>query len=338
MSALLDLSHGGVGQSMMRLSLVNEWQRDFPLDPRPFDSIAADCGLPCADVLETYSQLLAEGAISRIGGVFGLNAGGAGLLCAMTVPREQVGEVAARINAEPGVNHNYEREHALNLWFVATAPDRDAVWRLLARIEAATGFAVIGLPMLRAYRIDLGFDLNSGQRSGLPERDRPRSAGRPVPAHLKPLAARLESGLPIEDRPYRAIGADFGFGEDAVIGVLQRWTTDGTLRRFGVIVRHHELGWASNAMVVFSLPEDRVDAAGARLAAQPGVHLCYRRERGAGWPYDLYCMLHGRSRAELNALIDGAIRSSGLAQVPHEILFTARRFKQTGGRYFGSPP
>ncbi|MEO8249575.1 MAG: Lrp/AsnC family transcriptional regulator [Burkholderiales bacterium] len=319
-------------RSTIRFSLVNDWQRDFPLVPRPFDAIAAACLQPPKRVLEEFSDLLEDGTISRIGGVFGLNAGGAGLLCAMTVPPDRLPQVAARINAEPGVNHNYEREHAFNLWFVATAPSREAAQALVHRIEVATGTEVVSLPMRRAYRIDLGFDLRAG--TGIDRNGIQKAAVGAVPATLRPLAARLELGLPVDPRPFQCIGADVGLSENNVIDVLQHWTQDGILRRFGVIVRHHELGWASNAMTVFSLPDAQIDAAGARLAKQAGVHLCYRRETAANWPHNLYCMVHGRSRDEVIDLVNRATERSDLSAAPREVLFTGRRFKQTGSRYF----
>jgi len=88
-------------------------------------------------------------------------------------------------------------------------------------------------------------------------------------------------------------------------------------------------------MTVFDAPDDAVDALGARLAAQPGITLCYRRERAAGWRYNLYCMVHGRSREATLALVHAAIAGAGLGALPREVLFSRRRFKQTGSRYFG---
>jgi DNA-binding Lrp family transcriptional regulator len=107
---------------------------------------------------------------------------------------------------------------------------------------------------------------------------------------------------------------------------------EGMIKRFGIVVRHHELGYRSNAMVVFDLDDDAVDGIGARLAAEPGVTLCYRRRRSLPeWNYNLYCMVHGRSREEAQPVID---RLAGLAGQPATVLFSTRRFKQCGARYF----
>jgi hypothetical protein len=100
------------------------------------------------------------------------------------------------------------------------------------------------------------------------------------------------------------------------------------------VVRHHELGYDQNAMTVFDVPDDEVDACGAALARQPGVTLCYRRARADGWPFNLYCMVHGRERAAVRQLIEGATRAAGLQDRARELLFSGRRFKQQGASYF----
>ena len=93
--------------------------------------------------------------------------------------------MAALVGAEPGVNHSYLREHRWNLWFVATAPDADALAASLARIGAATGLAVLDLPLLRAFNIDLGFPAGRGA-GGCGAGPRGRRRG---PARRRPAAA-----------------------------------------------------------------------------------------------------------------------------------------------------
>ena len=117
-----------------------------------------------------------------------------------------------------------------------------------------------------------------------------------------------------------------------------RWLDQGTLRRFGLIVRHHELGFDANAMAVFDVPDTLVDLLGPRLAAQAGITLCYCRERAPGWPYNLYGMVHGRDRDSVQAALGAAVREAGLSAWPSEVLFSWRRYKQTGARRFRDLP
>jgi DNA-binding Lrp family transcriptional regulator len=140
--------------------LLNDYQRDFPLVPRPFAHIADALNLREEDVLTRLADLQAGGTVSRVGAVVRPNTVGASTLAAMAVPAERLQAVAELVSARPEVNHNYEREHALNLWFVVAAADQAAVQAVLDSIAAETGLPVIDLPLQTAYHIDLGFDLS----------------------------------------------------------------------------------------------------------------------------------------------------------------------------------
>ncbi len=140
-------------------ALLNAFQRDFPLTPRPFAAIAERMGCEEHEVLEVYQRLQREGSVSRIGAVIRTGAVGASTLAAMAVPPKRLAAVAELVSAYPEVNHNYEREHRLNLWFVVTAPNSDRLSQVLREIESETGVAVLDLPMLESYFLDLGFDL-----------------------------------------------------------------------------------------------------------------------------------------------------------------------------------
>lgn len=319
------------------LALLNPWQRNFPLVREPFAVVARQLGRSSTEVLATLKTLSGAGALSRIGGVFSAHAGGAALLSAMAVPPERLYEVAAIVSAHPGVNHNYEREGHYNLWFVMTAFDAALLEQAMLGLERDTGLAALRLPMVRPYRIDLGFDL------------RARVAGAPVPQNdqrLAPvvadedraLAALLEEGLPLVERPFDVWAQALGCAHDDVLGKLQAWLDAGTLRRFGTIVRHHEFGFDANAMTVFNLPADRVDERGARVAREAGVTLSYRRQPAPGWPYNLYFMVHGTDRAAVQAAITRVIENCELGEFAHQVLFSRQRFKQTGARRFRALP
>ena len=139
--------------------LLNDFQEGFPLSQRPFEDIARRLGSSESAVLAALSGLQANGLISRVGPVFRPNRVGASTLAAMAVPEDRLESVAAMVSAYPEVNHNYEREHDLNLWFVATAPDRDRLSRVLQEIESRTGLEVLDLPMTEDYFINLGLPL-----------------------------------------------------------------------------------------------------------------------------------------------------------------------------------
>jgi len=148
------------------------------------------------------------------------------------------------------------------------------------------------------------------------------------------VIAALQDGLPLEPRPYEAIATAAGLAESEVIERLDRLTEEGAIRRFGVIVRHHELGYRANAMVVWDAPDEIVGLVGRRLARLPYVTLCYQRPRRPPiWPYNLFCMIHGRDRGAVKQQIEDATYAAGLDGLPRDILFSKRRFKQRGACY-----
>jgi DNA-binding Lrp family transcriptional regulator len=311
--------------------LLNDYQRGFPLAPRPLAEIAKQAGASEAEVLATYRRLLAEGVLGRIGAVFRPNTVGASTLAALAVPPGELERVAALVSAQPEVNHNYEREHRWNVWFVVAAADEDEVGAALDRIEAASGLEALRLPLEEEFHIDLGFDLASGE---VP-RGAAQNGSRPsLGAAERRLVTALEHGLPLVADPYAELGRRIGMQEAEVIGALRGWLESGVARRLGTVVRHRPLGYRANAMVVWDVPDAEVSAAGRRAAAHPAVTLCYRRARRLPeWRYNLYCMVHGKERARVAQAIEDVTRAAGLAAYPCEVLFSARCFAQRGARY-----
>jgi len=139
--------------------LLDAFQHGFPLAPRPFEAVAAALGTDEATVIARLKRLQADGCISRVGAVVSPHRTGWSTLAAMAVPEDRMEAVAAMVSAYPEVNHNYEREHRFNLWFVVTGADREAVETVLEEIEARAGLDMLDLPMEEAYRLDLGFPL-----------------------------------------------------------------------------------------------------------------------------------------------------------------------------------
>lgn len=320
--------------SPLEFHLLNDWQHDLPVVPNLYAALGEKVGADETAVLAALGRLSERGAISRIGPVFAPGRVGAGTLAALAAPPERLGEVAALVSAWPQVNHNYQREHQLNLWFVVTASDDAALAATLADIESATGCAVISMPLQREYHIDLGFDLAGGHK-GRPSGARARTASAPLGDGERKLLAELQAGLALVPRPFASIAENIGLAENEVCLRVQNFVATGVIKRFGVVVRHHELGYRANAMVVFDVSDSEVDAVGADLAGEAGVTLCYRRSRCLPhWRYNLYCMVHGRRREEVAPVI---ARLAARAGSEPAVLFSVRRFKQCGARYFNLP-
>ena len=320
--------------------LLNDFQREFPLNPEPFDRIARELRTSTGNVLDQLRELQIKGVVSRVGPVFRPNTIGASTLAAMAVPPAELETVAAIVNGFPQVNHNYEREHRYNLWFVVTAEDHQVIDSTLDGIRQQTGYRVMSLPLVRDYHIDLGFHMALDRRQQLQDLpDRFTAAADPheeaPPAgSAEDLIEAIQAGLPLVPRPYREIAERLGCTETEVIDRLRDMLECGIIKRLGVVVRHHELGYRANAMVVWDVPDDQVDRIGRQLGDQDCVTLCYQRPRRLpDWPYNLFCMVHGQDRDEVLACIERIAQALDLNAITLEVLFSGRRFRQRGARY-----
>ena len=179
-----------------RLSLLNAWQRGFPLCDEPFAVVGAALDLSAAQVLQAYRQLAREGRAQPHWGGVCAGAGGASILSAMAVPPERLEAVAAVVSAHPGVNHNYERENAHNLWFVVTGPSAAQVECTIASLEADTGLTACACPCCSPYRIDLAFDLSSELTTG-PQHAAQVGQLRPAAPAVAPRAQLADADWPL---------------------------------------------------------------------------------------------------------------------------------------------
>ena len=133
-------------------AVINGLQGGFPLDPRPFRAAGKALGLSEHELIARLRRLLEQGKLSRFGPLWNAQAlGGDVCLCAMAVPPERLDAVAGQVNAHPEVAHNYERTHALNMWFVLAAERPERIEEVAAAIEMETGIAVHRMPKLNEF-------------------------------------------------------------------------------------------------------------------------------------------------------------------------------------------
>ncbi|MEI6067608.1 MAG: AsnC family protein [Methylococcaceae bacterium] len=152
-------------------------------------------------------------------------------------------------------------------------------------------------------------------------------------ARDRQLLERVQLGLPICRRPYTEIGAALAMPEVEVLERLSRLKQNGLIKRMGVIVKHNQLGYRANAMIVWNIPDNLVKQLGGHLSQFAFVTLCYQRPRHAEWPYNLYCMIHGKDRATVLEQLEQLNTACGLAGFDRKILFSRRCFKQRGAIY-----
>jgi DNA-binding Lrp family transcriptional regulator len=327
-------------------SLLNDYQRDFPLHSRPFAQIARAHSTDTGNILQLLGKLKKSGLITRVGPVFRPNTIGVSTLAAMKIPENKLEAVAKLVSNYPEVNHNYEREHAYNLWFVVTASDQQHLENTLLGIEKLTGIPVMRLPLVREHHIDLGFKMSlhgkettTVTRKHLSSSTTVRHSTQPDDAIQKALIDEIQSGLPLVERPYAEIAQKLHIDEQEVMRRIEIMLTSGAIRRMGVVVRHHELGYRANAMLVWDIADERVSEVGEQLSRVDCITLCYQRPRHLPhWPYNLFTMIHGKERQSVEQRIEEIVQQYGLGDTPRATLFSLRRFKQRGACYSYAQP
>jgi len=308
--------------------VLDRIQAGFPVDERPYAALGAELGLSEADCHSRIRSLRDRGLVRRVGAFFSAQKlGYVSTLVAFAVAPDRLEAVAERVSACSEVTHNYSRNGRFNLWFTLIAPNRDRVNAVLSELQRETGVeGVLELPALRTYKLRVAF-----VRGVAPAAAGPRQQTPPFdvadPADLE-LVRRLQDD--VIDRGLRPFD---GLSLDRVRELL----ANGTIRRFGAVVNHRNVGYVANALTAWQVPESCLDAVGAELAKSAAVSHCYARVTRSEWPYGVYAMVHARSQAELDACcldlskaVEGVV---GHAVEPLE-LETLREYKKTSMRYF----
>ncbi|NWK78808.1 Lrp/AsnC family transcriptional regulator [Aquitalea sp. LB_tupeE] len=324
----------------LALHLLNDLQHSFPIEPRPFYTISRN--FPGSffegDIIELLSDSLGCGVLSRIGAIFPPKSVGSSTLAAMSVPSEKLSHVVAVVNSYREVNHNYLRDHFYNLWFVVAANTKQMVLNVLDDIECKTGIKPLNLPMVKEYHIDLAFKfMGEGKLCTIPSIPDCEIFYEPSVSSIcrEMLIAAIASGIPLVSRPFYEIGLRCGLSEFDVINQIKYWMHVGVVKRFGAVVRHHELGFRSNAMCVWKIDDvNERERIALKLSDEPSVTLCYERPPILpDWPYQLFTMIHAKSEIELRTIVADIVARNCISHIPHEILRSTQRFKQVGAQY-----
>ena len=166
----------------------------------------------------------------------------------------------------------------------------------------------------------------------------PRTAAR-LDTIDRRLVLATQAGLPLTPRPYALIAESVGIDPREAMQRIQRMLDAGIIRRIGAVPNHYALGYRANGMTVWDLPDERVDELGRKIAALPFVSHCYRRPRRlAQWPYNLFAMVHGRARSEVEAKVLQIMQVIGDDCGAHEVLYSTRILKKTGLRLDATKP
>lgn len=321
--------------------LLNRVQEDFPLVPEPYAALGEALGLPAAEVLERIAALRGARIIRQISAIFDTRAlGYHSTLVAMEFPAERLEAGAAVISAHPGVSHNYARRHRFNLWFTLAVPPWQDVEQAALRLgERAGALTTRVLPTLKLFKIGVRLDV-AGVRQPEAQEQRPIYAAADVARASKvPLTARdiafireLQKDLAHIPRPFDGYAETLGVTLDDLFGWCREMVACGKMRRFSAVLRHQNAGFVSNAMGVWRVPAERVDEIGPQMASFAAVSHCYQRPVYPDFPYNLYTMVHGRTREECLRTLEAIAERTGVTE--HQYLWSSHEFKKERVLYF----
>jgi siroheme decarboxylase len=321
--------------------LLNLLQGSFPLEPRPFARVAELAGLTEAEVLARTQALLDDRIIRQLTPIYDTRALGYGsMLVAAKVDPEHPWRAAKIVNSHPGVSHNYLRNHEFNMWFTL-AVEEDSKLGLQGTLDVLrelTGAESIRqLPTLKLFKIRMDLEMTGGTEqlsTPVGEAVEPMELDKQPFDELDQAVIRATQGdLPVVSEPYAPAAAALGMTVDALVEQLGAMADRGLLRRVAAILFHRRAGFSANGMGVWKVPTDRVLEVGPRMAAYRGISHCYQRPTYADWPYSIFTMAHGRSKAECDAILD-AIAAENPEIEDRATLYSSTEFKKIRLLYF----
>ncbi len=326
------------GLNRLQRDFLNRFQGGFPLTKRPYNRVAAMLGTDEATLISTVRGLLDDGTLTRFGPLFDAERlGGRFTLAALSVPDAAFDRVADMVNDLPQVAHNYRREHRLNMWFVLAASSAPALRATIDRIKTLTGLPVYDFPKLREFHLGFWLQVGGDGQVGLRRVDRPQppANGRTGAADLD-LVSSTQAGLPLEPEPYRIISERIGCDTATLIDRLKGMLCTGAIRRIGAVPNHYRLGLRGNGMSVWNVDDREAERLGERIGTLEFVSHCYLRPRRPPlWPYNLFAMVHGRDRAEVDAKVKVVAAMVGTQCREQQVICSTAVLKKTGLRICG---
>jgi DNA-binding Lrp family transcriptional regulator len=319
----------------MQDELLYEMQNAFPLSERPFKEMAQKVGSTEQEVLQTIQKLKDEKIIRQTSAIFDTKRlGYRSSLVAFKVSEDKIDEAAEIINAHPGVSHNYLRNHEFNIWFtMAVAPDSSlGLERTIEILRQKTQAEdAIILPTLKMFKIKVQMD-TTGRRAKKEKVQ--KTAHKPLdltPEHIA-VIQELQKDIAVTSEPFRESIERLDMDYDRFFAIAHELKDAGVMRRFASILNHRRAGFGANAMSVWAVPEEQGEAIGRQLAEFSAVSHCYLRPSYPGWPYNLFAMVHARTQAECDMLIDEMAAETGLSE--YGKLYSTREFKKQRLVYF----
>ena len=319
--------------------LLNLMQGSFPLSPRPYARVASLAEVSEDEVLRRVARLLDERIVRQVTPIFDTRVlGYSSMLVAAKVDPDNPHRAARIVNSHPGVSHNYLRNHDFNMWFtIATEPGSPlGLQGTLDVLSDLTGAESIRqLPTLKLFKINMSLEMEGSTRD-LAAAGAAQDPIDPDPIELSDLDVAviraLQGDMPVVPEPYAPAAAEIGISQDELLEHLESMKERRALRRVAAILFHRRAGFSANGMGVWKVPEEQIAELAPLMASFRGISHCYQRPTYEDWPYSVFTMAHGRSKAECDAILDSIAEESGIEE--RRTLYSSTEFKKIRLLYF----
>jgi siroheme decarboxylase len=317
--------------------LLNDIQWVFPLVDRPYLEISKRHNMSEDEVMRRIAYMKDMGLIRQINAIFDTRRlGYKSALVAFAVMPDKLDSVANEVNKHPGVSHNYERNHDFNMWFTLAVPPYGEMKRDLDRLASLDGVIKYRLlPTLKLYKIGVRLDMVNDDTEKPKPMDEVKQLNPKrieITENDKHFIRELQKDLKVIPEPFKEMAENLSITTTELFAKAKEYEKNGVMRRFAAILRHRDAGFSANGMVVWQVPDEKIDEIGYKLAAFPQVSHCYRRPVYSDWPFNLFSMIHART---LEAAEKIAVEMSEIVEIKdYRILFSSREFKKERVKYF----
>jgi len=317
--------------------ILNEIQWTFPLTPKPYSEIAKKFGISDQEMMQRLSVLKNAGIIRQISAIFDTRKlGYKSALVAMAIEPEKLDYVANQVNKHPGVSHNYERNHEYNLWFTLAVPPGSDLKTEIDKFSKLPGILKTRLlPTIKLFKIGVKLEMVEEKKSDVkPSEEKKKIVETKFVAteEEKNYIRELQKDLEVVERPFLKSAQKLGITEEQLLEKVKQYENIGVMRRFAAILRHREVGFTANGMIVWKVPDERIEEVGAKLGAFPQISHCYQRPVYPDWPYSVFSMVHCKSIADAEDMAKQIQKQVNVQD--YKILFSSREFKKTRVEYF----
>jgi DNA-binding Lrp family transcriptional regulator len=317
--------------------LLNDIQWVFPLVDRPYLEISKRHNMSEDEVMRRIAYMKDMGLIRQINAIFDTRRlGYKSALVAFAVIPDKLDSVANEVNKHPGVSHNYERNHDFNMWFTLAVPPYGEMKRDLDRLASLDGVIKYRLlPTLKLYKIGVRLDMvndDTEKPKPIDEVKQLNPKKIEITENDKHFIRELQKDLKVIPEPFKEMAENLSITTTELFSKAKEYEKNGVMRRFAAILRHRDAGFSANGMVVWQVPDEKIDEIGYKLAAFPQVSHCYRRPVYPDWQFNLFSMIHART---LEAAEKIAVEMSEIVEIKdYRILFSSREFKKERVKYF----